>query len=65
MKKILLLLLALLLAVTMIACEKDDVETDNPDGYLTEDGDIVTPDGGELVLPDLEAPITLPEDIFE
>ena len=67
MKRILLLLVALLLLVTMLSCEKDDVEKDDQDGYLTEDGEIVSPDGdnSELVLPDLEEPITLPEDIFE
>ncbi len=63
MKKILLLLLALLLILALPACEKDDVDTDDPNAGQ----ESVDPDGGDgdSVLPDLDQPITLPEDIFE
>ena len=63
MKNILLLLLALLLILVLPACEKDDVSTDAPENNETEQ----TPDTNDeyLVLPDLNEPITMPEDIFE
>lgn len=59
MKKFLLLMLALLLLAMLPACEKDDTDKEN-DGQET-----VDPDSGEMLLPSLDEPITLPEDIFE
>ena len=60
MKKILLLLLALLLIFSLSACVKDDTASDASDDEQGADSIL---DG--LGLLDLDEPITLPEDIFE
>ena len=60
MKKILLLLLALLLIFSLSACVKDDTASDPSDDEQGADSSL---DG--LGLLDLDEPITLPEDIFE
>lgn len=61
MKKILLLMLAMLMLLVMPACEKDDADKDNEQDNEQEN---VYPDTGDVML-DFDAPITLPEDVFE